>query len=157
MAGYRVVRDALVATMSAVPNIGVVHAYQRYTGNLSDYLSLFRTTIDGVPQIRAWFVTLERTDSRWAAIPPSLAVETRWTFVIYGFLSVDDGSATEETMLELTETVMAAINASLPTVPGVLMAGPADLRRYDAIVRFGETVTHRVTLAVPVIIDGLAA
>lgn len=47
---------AIVAKISAIPKIGVVHDYERYANDLNALKKHYVSTIDGKDQLRGWFM-----------------------------------------------------------------------------------------------------
>ena len=53
------VRAAIVATMNSVADIGVVHAFERYSANLADLKKLYWSPDHGA--VRGWYVRRPQT------------------------------------------------------------------------------------------------
>jgi hypothetical protein len=56
------IRAAIVARVATVPDIGIVHDYQRYAMQMSGFEQLYITEIDGERELRGWHVTLTATE-----------------------------------------------------------------------------------------------
>lgn len=94
------VRAAIVATLSAVPDIGRVHGYQRYAHNLTDLAALYRS--DTHNQLRGWNVS--RLSTSEAGNRQAHTVEiVRWQ--ILGVMALDDAGESELVFDALVEAV----------------------------------------------------
>jgi hypothetical protein len=82
------IRDEIVARLTAIPGIGVVHGYQRYASRARQLADLY--VYNG--QLRGWFVRrvgqIETTHSA-----NQNEEKTRW--LIRGYLAVNDADASE--------------------------------------------------------------
>lgn len=148
------VRTALVAALNTVTNIGRVHGYQRYATTQTDYLSLYRTTINAVQQIRAWVVTFDHTELEREAFGMDAGgrLYGRYVYRVDGYLSLDDSAATEDTLLDLAEDVLQAVAAYELNVTGAYAKVlTPNITRSD-IVTWGETVCNHVVIEVPVLV-----
>lgn len=98
-------RAAIVSRLRAVPDVGVVHAYQRYAANIKTLSALYVAEVGGKSQLRGWYVT--RTSARESApAVGSYAVTHQWT--LRGFLALDDTAETEVVFDGLVERVRDA-------------------------------------------------
>lgn len=135
---------AVKARLDTVANIGTTHAYERWQNNWSDYLNQFKTTIGGVVQIRGWVVTLDAAQPI-SGEPYSMG-NTRRTYRvhIFGVLGLDDSANTEQTFLNLVETVMNDLDGRKNLgVSGAIdySVGPSSMTRYE-IRSFGNVLCH---------------
>lgn len=95
------IRAAIVAKVSAVPDVGRVHAYERYLATMNKLRELYA---DG-PRIRGWLVT--RVSTR--ELPDTTNTVRnihRWS--VRGYHSLDDDAGTELEFSNLVEQVRAA-------------------------------------------------
>lgn len=93
-------RAALYATIQGVPNIGVVHAYERVSNDLAKLKELYFSRPHN--QIRGWFI--RRVRVREIGLMQTRYLEvTDWQ--IRGFMAIDDAAATELTMDTLIEAL----------------------------------------------------
>lgn len=95
------VRAEIVARLSAIPDIGRVHPYQRFAERLSDLAALYAYN----SQLRGWYVhraALVRTSEN-----RSVEVE-RVTWQIKGYMAVADVKATALTFDDLLDAVREA-------------------------------------------------
>lgn len=93
-------RAALFAILQAVPNIGVVHAYERMAADLSKLKQLYFSAAH--QQIRGWFIRRVRVRETGILIPTYLEV-VEWQ--IRGFMALDDSAQSELVMDTLIEAV----------------------------------------------------
>ena len=94
-------RDAIVAKMNSVANIGIVHSFERYAAREKDFRDHFMSG----GEIRGWVVRRIRTIEKAATIG-------RWdqTFIweIRGYMSLDDDGQSELVFDELVEALRDA-------------------------------------------------
>lgn len=105
-------REAIRDLMLTVPEIGVVHAYERYASDMAKLKSLYGWQ----DQLRGWFIRRASVKEVGIALPRHLEV-TRWQ--IRGVLALGDAGATELVMDELIEGVRDVIRAN-PTLNGTV-------------------------------------
>jgi hypothetical protein len=117
------VRNAIVARLQSVANIGRVHAFQRYDANLQALASQYRATVGTREQIRGWFVTCSAS-RQLSPHNGRLVIQDTWQ--IRGYLGLDDGAQTELVMDALVRTIRGAFNADQTlagTVAGFVETG----------------------------------
>lgn len=104
-------RDAIIARVNTVDDIGIVHTYQRFNADMSLYLDQFSTTIDGRKQIRGWWITNPTIPFVAALLnTDTFDVKTeQWEFVVRGVMSVSDTNASDDTFGDLVLAVHDAI------------------------------------------------
>lgn len=95
------IRAAIAARISAVPDVGNVQAFERYTAKL-DQLRAFYAAGAG---IRGWLITRVSTRERPDTSNTRRAIH-RWS--IRGYCSLVDGEASELEFSNLVEAVRAA-------------------------------------------------
>lgn len=99
------VRTAIVARLNAVADIGVVHAYERYSKDLAKLKQLYFSDDHG--DVRGWFV--RRPNTREFGNLQSRTIEViRWR--IQGVMALDDANASELTFDALIESVRNAFS-----------------------------------------------
>lgn len=106
---YAAIRAQIKTTLDAVTDIGRTHDYMRLAIGESAFLDLAKTTISTVDQIRVWFIDYGgfTSEEPWISRPiKSLRVHS---FVIHGYLGLDDSAATGKTFATLAETVCTAL------------------------------------------------
>lgn len=99
------IRAAIVAKLNAVPDIGRVHGYERYSNNVKDLRQLYVASIAGADQLRGWFVSRRSSPRQKSGAGPAM-VGNRWEIV--GYMAIDDAAATEHAMDALVEAACAA-------------------------------------------------
>ena len=105
-------RNAIVAKMQAVPNIGQVQSYERYAKREAD----FRTFYEDSGKVLGWVVRrlkiVEKSPAmgRW---------DVRITWRVAGYMSLDDSAASELAFDELVETLRTAFRDD-PTLGGAV-------------------------------------
>lgn len=112
MATQQQIRDAIKAKMLTVANVGLVHTYERYAPGLAALKLLYVTA----GQIRGWHIRLPRTQ-RSSNFEGRVAITHTW--LIRGFMSLDDSAATELAFDVLVEALQNAFSAD-ETLGGVV-------------------------------------
>lgn len=143
------VRAAIVSTLSAVPNIGVVHSYERYSHDLATLKKLYFSSAHN--QLRGWFV--RRVGTRENGILPPRYLEVA-TWQIRGVMSLEDAAGTEKVMDELIEAVRDAFRVDRTlggtvTKLGTLQPNSERGPQLDDFgpVMFGGALCHGVRLS----------
>lgn len=99
------IRDAHVAKIAAIPDIGKVHGHERYAAQQADMKALYVATIAGRDQLRGWFVRRVRTGETSDALGRYVVTHT-WD--IRGYLALEDGAASEKAFDALIEAIRDA-------------------------------------------------
>lgn len=93
------IRAEIVTILSGVAGVGPnIHDYERYAAHWTDYLALFKDT----DKILGWVITREKTIETEVSNANNMRTHT---FVIRGFLSLDDSAATEKIFQDLIEAI----------------------------------------------------
>lgn len=108
------IRAAIVATLTAVPDIGRVHDYERYTKQNSDFVELYKDRNTG--RINGWNV--RRTAKKKKGTAPGFPVITT-TWRIRGFMAISDADESEKIFDAQIEKICAAFDTD-PTLGGVV-------------------------------------
>jgi hypothetical protein len=137
------IRTAIKTVLSGVADIGQVHDYERWTASDAEFISVFKTTVAGVDQVRAWLIR------RKGPVNEDQGGVAVHGYIIDGYLSVKDADATEKTLNALIEAVRAAFRANV-TLNGSCIG--ADFLIVNAIdVRMlGAVMCHHAELALTV-------
>jgi hypothetical protein len=145
---YRALGDWLTAQLGTIPDIGLVHPYERLTVEPDLASGVF-----GDPQaLRAWTLTRERVQPERF---PGLESVGQERLVLRGFLSVDDAQASELVFQDLLEQI-AALLRPVHTVGGFDRVGPLQIEEV-AHSPVGQThLCHFVQCAWPVAAYALA-
>lgn len=141
------IRAALVALLESVPDIGQVHAYERFSGTEKGFLALYAANA----RVRGWRVS--RVSVRRQALASGRVLVTeRWAIV--GLLSLVDAEQSEIVAGDLADAVIAAERAD-PTLGGAARGTPVDgtsgmqLLALEPVM-FAGVLCHRVTLQLDV-------
>ena len=142
-------RSAIAAALSSVPDVGIVHARERYAGDNAKFAALYLyTPAGGKPHIRGWWLRRSSTAEHSPNVGRSVNVHT-WT--VRGYMAFTDADATELVLDDLVEQFRALVRAD-PTLGGVCQPGPvgdeADgVQVTDAgPVNFAGVLCHSVVL-----------
>lgn len=150
MTAYGSLRTAIAAVLATVPNIGVVNDRERFVVDPSRFLDLFKTTIGGQAQIRAWLVLRESAPVAYSTAFGE--THRRHLFVLQGLLGFADASDTYGTLQGLCDSVMAAFDAQATLgVSGVVVrgVGPCSLRAFGT-AQFGSVLCHSCEIELPI-------
>lgn len=99
------IRAALVAKLSGIPDIGVVHDYERLARNDAEFRTLYTTVVGNKKQLRGWYVRRMSTGETSAVMGE---YENSHGWVIRGFMAIDDDAASEKVFDGLIESVRDA-------------------------------------------------
>jgi len=141
------VRAAIAANLAAVPDIGMVHNYERYAKEYDALQALYVTQIDGANQLRGWYV--RRTGRRQSS--PSLGryvITESW--LVKGFMALADDTESELVFDALCEAVIEAFRAD-ETLGGAVAStvmddGTAGLQMDCGPVMFAGILCHSASL-----------
>lgn len=151
MAGYVACRDALVAVLAAVANVGEVHDYQRFVVTASDATSAFKNTIDDTEMIQFADVHLVSVGYQLS----SLSSATTWRysaatqFRVRVFRSLNDADASErdftlllEALLRAGVTAMSGLTPHLERIEGRISENDHRIFKFpgtgDVLCHYGE-------------------
>ena len=140
------IRSAIAELMQSVPDIGVVHDYERYADKQSEFKQLYVSEVEGVPQVRGWFIRrLARKESSSALA--RARVEMTWR--IQGYMGFVDAAQSEKTFDALLDAVVAAFRRD-ETLGGIvdstIVGQDAGLQIEDAgPVMFAGVLCHAVS------------
>lgn len=141
------IRAAIVALLGSVPDIGVVHAYERYAADRTRLRALYVEPTGGQEQLLGWFV--RRSAFSAARLTPGRRTVTT-TWQISGYMSLADAAESEISMDALVDAIAEAFEAN-PTLGGLVInrreADPAGITLEDATpVMFAGVLCHAVQL-----------
>ena len=133
------VRAAIVALLRTVPNIGVVHGYERYVANQADMQSLY---VQG-GLLCGWFVRRITIKESREGGTKEIA---RWQ--IRGYRGFSDGTASELAFDDLIDAIRAAFRGS--NLGGLALTATDDgagiQLEQSGPVMFGGVLAHAATL-----------
>jgi hypothetical protein len=137
------IRTQIYTILNAVTNVGKVYDYERWTADWTTFINLFKTTISGIDQIRGWEIGRRSAKEERQTLG---ANDRDHTFIIRGYLGLNDAAATEKTMNNLVEAIAAAFRANL-TLNGAAVQGH-DYLQIDLIEArtFGSVLCHYAEL-----------
>lgn len=116
-------RAEIKSVLEGVADIGMVHDYERWMDDWAQLLVLFKATIGGMDQLRAWTITLSQVQQEVIGFQGGGIDETilvRYTYRVRGYLALDDSAATEKTFAALVMAVMTALEANT-TLQGAVL------------------------------------
>lgn len=122
--GLEQIRAAIGARIAAIPEIGLVHPYERYAIKDAQLLALmlWHPAPEAQPELRGW--NIHRSAFRgYRQTSRVTRIETDWR--IAGFMALQDARQTEILMDILVDQVRAAINSDL-TLGGLVEAPAPD-------------------------------
>lgn len=102
--GETTIRARIKTVLEAVTDIGQVHDYERWVDGWDALLETFKTQVGDRDQIRGWIITLVRMKPEIIGFQGGGITGTllaTYTYLVRGFLGVDDANATEKTMTAL--------------------------------------------------------
>jgi hypothetical protein len=113
-----VVRAAIVAKLEGIPDIGRVHAFERYSKNMEQLKGHYLwEPNDGRPnQLRGWFVRRLRANEASEALGQS---EEGTTWIIRGYMALSDESESELVFDRLIDAIRGVFRAD-ETLGGVV-------------------------------------
>lgn len=142
-------RAAIVAALSSVPEIGIVHDRERYASDNAKFAALYLYTPTGGKQhIRGWWLRRSSTAEHSPNVARTVNVHT-WT--VRGYMAFADADVTELVLDDLVEQFRAVVRAD-PTFGGACQPGPLDadadgVQVTDAgPVNFAGVLCHSVVL-----------
>ena len=140
-----VIRAELHSIVAGVEDAGIVHDRLRWSNEWPDFLTLFKTNIGGLDQIRGWqvryggFGELDVVEFHDVADDHGMRPHR---FLIQGFMGLDDSRGTEKVMTELAESVCDALDASQSIrAPNYYYADPAVMSVFEPRL-FGGVLCH---------------
>lgn len=141
------IRTQIHTVVNAVADTGKVYDYQRFTNNVTDYLALFKTTINGIDQIRAWMVGYNGFDTITLGSAPEGVIRSH-RFTVYGLLRLNDDDGSEKEFAILAEAVCDALDDDA-TLHAFTDDEPADIFAF-AYLPFGDVLCHYAEINIQV-------
>ena len=112
MPTHRQVRDAIAATLNAVPNIGSVQTFERFSKQLGDLKGFYVSA----GQLRGWLIRRLRERRVQIAIGRD-RVDADWQ--LRGYLSIDDSAESELVFDDLIDAAIVQFRLDV-TLGGVI-------------------------------------
>lgn len=150
MTAESAIRADIVAALTGVPTIGVVHDRERYVADAGKFKDLYTwaNPVSGHREVRGWFVAYRSEASYWRVGRELVLID--WEVV--GYVGFSDADETEHAAVALARAVKAAIEADA-TLGGACnrLAAPDDGPSGVRIVRvepvsFAGVLAHRARL-----------
>lgn len=150
MTMYTSLRGALATLLGTVDSIGIIHNRERFVVDPAAFLDMFKVTISGTVQIRAWLILRESMQP----IEDTVFGESRQrhVFVLRGILGFQDSADTYGTLQALVDTIIALLdNQTTLSVSGTIVrgVGPCSLRSFE-VGQFGSVLAHVCEIEVPI-------
>lgn len=102
------IRAQIKTILSNISNIGNVYNTKRYYNSQADRLSIMKTTISSVDQIRSWMISRDgqpESNQVLLGLTASNGREVIHKYVIEGWISLKDSSTTELTLNALLDLI----------------------------------------------------
>ena len=147
MSAFPQIRAAIVETVETVPDIGCVHAFERYASDRTRLRALYVSSIGGRDQLRGWFIRRkEFSAARTGA--SRRTITTTWEIV--GYMALADEAETELAFDGLVDAIADAFQAN-PSLNGTVVTtifdDGAGLSQADSgPVMFAGVLCHAVSL-----------
>ena len=104
------IRTQIYTILSGVTDIGKVYDYERWAADWTTFINLFKTTVADIEQIRGWEIGRRAAPEKVATLGRN---ERGHTFVIRGYMRVNDAQASEKTFNALIEAIADAFRSNL--------------------------------------------
>ena len=127
------VRTAIAARLSSVADIGVVHAYERYSTDLAGLKQLYWSAAHN--QVRGWFIRRFQTRES-GNIQAHTIEQARWRIV--GVMSLVDAAVTELAFDALLERIRDAFAADETLGGTVDQCTDPDSRQGEAYIQIDD-------------------
>lgn len=141
------VRNAIVAKLQGIADIGRVHGFERYAADMDALRGHYVASIAGADQLRGWYV--RRVAGGETSPVDGRYIETA-TWKIQGFMALDDDAASEIQFDLLVDAVRDAFRADA-TIGGAVVftafgqAAGAQLKDAGPVM-FAGVLCHAATL-----------
>ncbi|MEA5113019.1 MAG: hypothetical protein VB050_03245 [Geobacteraceae bacterium] len=137
-------RQKVFEIISAVPNVGVVHDYERWAADWNKFIELFRDSVSGT--IRGWEICRANMLSEKIS---NIEENRAHGFVVKGYLAVNDALATEKIFNGLIDAICNAFKGNHTLGRICTDAGPVSAEVIDTRM-FGAVLCHYAELKFPV-------
>jgi hypothetical protein len=133
-------RAAIAAKIASLPDIGIVHDYERWAADSAKFIEFFTATIGGVSQIRGWEI------SRKKAVEDTTSTRGH-IYLIKGYMGLKDAAATEKTFNGLIEEIALAFRRSQSLGGATLGHDFIQVQTIEARM-FGSVLCHCAELSI---------
>jgi hypothetical protein len=134
----------LYTILTGIPNIGMVHSYERWAVNWDKFIELFKDPASG--RILGWEIGKEAMLNTRIS---NLEEERTHRYVVKGYMGVKDADATDSLFNAMIETIADTFKGNLTLGGTVMDAGPASARVIDTRM-FGGVLCHYTEIEIPV-------
>ena len=143
------IRARIKVTLDTVTNKGQTHDYMRWVIDDTAFRDIAKTTIT-TAQIRVWMIDYAgfTADSPW--ISRSTQALRVHTFVLHGYMGLDDSAATAKTFAALAEAVCNALDDDATLNADALSKYTVPCQLDIDHVLFYSNLCHRATIALGV-------
>ncbi|PKN46762.1 MAG: hypothetical protein CVU59_05030 [Deltaproteobacteria bacterium HGW-Deltaproteobacteria-17] len=137
------IRQKIFETLSAVPNVGKVHDFERWAVDWGKFIEFFKHSSG---RILGWEICRAGMQSEKIDV---IEEDRTHGFVIKGYMAVKDADATEKLFNAHIEAICDAFKGN-HTLGGVCLdAGPVQVEVIDTRM-FGSVLCHYAELKIPV-------
>lgn len=99
------IREQIYTILSGLTDIGKVYDYERWAVDWATFINLFKTRVGTTDQIRGWEINRKAVKGKTSAFETE---ESTHSYVIRGYLGLNDANETEKTFNGLVEAVRDA-------------------------------------------------
>lgn len=138
------IRQKIFETLSAVPNVGKVHDYERWAVDWGKFIEFFKHTAAG--RIQGWEICRTGMPSEKIS---NIEESRTHHFVVKGYMAVNDAQATEKTFNGIIEAICDEFKGNHTLDGTCLDAGPVSAEVIDTR-SFGSVLCHYAELKIPV-------
>lgn len=137
------IRTAIFNILNGVANIGKVYDYDRWSADWGTFINLFKDTSG---KICGWEICRK---SAKADYDDNAEESTTHLYIMRGYMSLKDSSATEKTFNLLIEAIRNAFRFNFSLNNNCEFAGPVIIEVID-VRSFGSVLCHYSELNLPV-------
>lgn len=144
------VRNAIVALIQSVPDIGIVHDRERYVASAAALKELYLIPGPAPQKLRGWYVSRVSEDRLPGRMGRKVEIRTRWRITGYVGLKDEDGS--EYIANNLADAIAARFEVA-QTIGGLVHScsvpdGPIGIQ-IEVIrpVKFCDVLSHQIQLS----------
>lgn len=144
------IRNALVAEIQTIDDIGYVVGRLRYVPTEKEFAETYVGTFDGKPQARAWHVTLDSTDLRHA---DEELMSGTINYIVHGWVGLQDDEDSESDLYALAWEIISTTARQVWALDaGALEVRPPNVRNTD-VVTIGNLMANYIEVVIPVVVD----
>lgn len=147
---YATILARIKTVLDTVSNKGLTHDYFRWAIDDSAFRDFSTTTISTVKQIRVWFIDYAGFAAESSWISRSAEARRVHTFVIQGYMGLDDSAATAKTFAALAEAVCNALDDDATLNSDALSSSRVPCQLDVDHMLFYSNLCHHATIALAV-------